>query len=549
MPSPNPDLKPFDPARKRPVARALLSVSDKSRLVDQAKALAELGVELVSTGGTKRAIAEAGLTVKDVSELTGFPEMMDGRVKTLHPMVHGGLLGERDLASHVEAMTTHGIAPIDLLIVNLYPFEQAVASGADYETCVENIDIGGPAMIRAGAKNHAHVAVCVDAEDVDDVIAELREHDGQTTGTLRQRLAHKAYARTAHYDAAISNWFAKERSDLSPPFRTQGAQLRQSLRYGENPHQTAAFYVDGSNRPGVATAEQVQGKALSYNNINDTDAAYELVAEFGDARPKPDGQGAKPAVAIIKHANPCGVATASDFITAYKDALACDPVSAFGGIVALNGELDEATAKEIVKVFTEVVIAPSATDAAIEVFRKKKNLRLLLAGGVPDPSKPSLTYRNVAGGVLVQDRDSGHVPETEFKVVTKRAPTITEMEDLKMAWKVAKHVKSNAIVYVKDGSTAGIGAGQMSRIDAARIAARKAEDAAVEAGWAEPRTKGCVVSSDAFFPFPDGMLAAAKAGATAVIQPGGSIRDQDVIDAANDAGLAMVFTGMRHFRH
>ncbi|MGB3456015.1 MAG: bifunctional phosphoribosylaminoimidazolecarboxamide formyltransferase/IMP cyclohydrolase [Litorimonas sp.] len=548
MPNPNPDLPPFDPERLRPVGRALLSVSDKSRLVDQAKALSDLGIELISTGGTKRAIADAGLSVSDVSELTGFPEMMDGRVKTLHPAVHGGLLGERDLPSHVEAMGEHGIPPIDLLIVNLYPFEQAVASGADYETCVENIDIGGPAMIRAGAKNHAHVAVCVDAEDVDAVIAELREHGGQTTGTLRQRLAHKAFARTATYDSAIANWFARTRGDMSPPFRTQGGTLKQSLRYGENPHQTAAFYTDGTGRPGVATAQQLQGKALSYNNINDTDAAYELVAEFGDAR-ETARQGAKPAVAIIKHANPCGVAVADDFITAYRDALACDPVSAFGGIVALNGELDEATAREIVKVFTEVVIAPSATDAAVEVFRKKKNLRLLVAGGIPDPSRPSLTYRNVAGGVLVQDRDNGRVPAHDFKVVTKRAPTEEEMADLRMAWKVAKHVKSNAIVYVKDGATAGIGAGQMSRVDAARIAARKAEDAAEEAGWDRPRTVGSVVSSDAFFPFPDGMLAAAKAGATAVIQPGGSIRDQEVIDAADEAGLAMVFTGMRHFRH
>ncbi|WP_298917197.1 bifunctional phosphoribosylaminoimidazolecarboxamide formyltransferase/IMP cyclohydrolase [uncultured Algimonas sp.] len=533
----------------RPVSRALLSVSDKSRLVAQAQALAELGVELVSTGGTKRAIAEAGLAVSDVAELTGFPEMMDGRVKTLHPMVHGGLLGERDLDSHVAAMSEHDIAPIDLLIVNLYPFEDAVASGADYETCVENIDIGGPAMIRAGAKNHAHVAVCVDADDVDAVIEQLRAHDGQTSGTLRQRLAHKAFSRTAHYDASIGNWFARQRGDQSPPFRTQGARLRQTLRYGENPHQSAAFYTDGSNRPGVATAEQVQGKALSYNNINDTDAAYELVAEFGDARPAPEGQGARPTVAIVKHANPCGVATAADFSTAYRDALACDPVSAFGGIVALNGLLDEETAKEIVKVFTEVVIAPDATDAAVAVFAKKKNLRLLLAGGLPDPAKASLTYRNVAGGVLVQDRDSGHASEADFKVVTKRAPTDAELADLRMAWKVAKHVKSNAIVYVKDGATAGIGAGQMSRVDAARIAARKAQDAAEDAGWDKPRTVGSVVSSDAFFPFPDGMLAAAKAGATAVIQPGGSIRDQDVIDAADEAGLAMVFTGMRHFRH
>lgn len=544
MPNPNPDLKPFDPDRLRPVARALLSVSDKSRLIDQAKALSELGVELVSTGGTKRAIADAGIAVSDVAELTGFPEMMDGRVKTLHPMVHGGLLGERDLSAHVEAMRAHGIAPIDLLIVNLYPFEQAVVSGADYETCIENIDIGGPAMIRAGAKNHAHVAVCVDADDVDAVIEELRANAGQTSGTLRQRLAHKSFARTAHYDAAISNYFADVRGDMAPDYRAQGGALKQTLRYGENPHQTAAFYADGSSRPGVSTAQQLQGKALSYNNINDTDAAYELVAEFGDARER-----AKPAVAIIKHANPCGVATADDFITAYNNALACDPVSAFGGIVALNGVLDETTAKAIVKVFTEVVIAPAATDAAIAVFRKKKNLRLLIAGDLPNPRDASLTYRNVAGGILVQDRDNGSVAEADFKVVTKRAPTDAEMHDLKMAWKVAKHVKSNAIVYVKDGASAGIGAGQMSRIDAARIAARKAEDAAETAGWDQPKTVGSAVSSDAFFPFADGMLAAAKAGATAVIQPGGSIRDAEVIAAADEAGLAMVFTGMRHFRH
>lgn len=544
MPNPNPDLKPFDKDRLRPVARALLSVSDKSRLIDQAKALSDLGVELVSTGGTKRAIAEAGIAVSDVADLTGFPEMMDGRVKTLHPMVHGGLLGERDLASHVDAMRDHNIAPIDLLIVNLYPFEQAVASGADYETCVENIDIGGPAMIRAGAKNHAHVAVCVDADDVDAVIAELRANAGQTSGTLRQQLAHKSFARTAHYDAAISNYFAGVRGDMTPEYRAQGGALKQTLRYGENPHQTAAFYADGSTRPGVSTAKQLQGKALSYNNINDTDAAYELVAEFGDAR-----DSAKPAVAIIKHANPCGVATADDFITAYNNALACDPVSAFGGIVALNGLLDEATAKAIVKVFTEVVIAPAATDEAIAVFRKKKNLRLLIAGDLPNPKDGSLTYRNVAGGILVQDRDNGFVADADFKVVTKRAPSDAEMLDLKMAWKVAKHVKSNAIVYVKDGAAAGIGAGQMSRIDAARIAARKAEDAAETAGWDQPKTVGSAVSSDAFFPFADGMLAAAKAGATAVIQPGGSIRDEEVIAAADEAGLAMVFTGMRHFRH
>ncbi len=544
MPAPNPDLKPFDRAGLAPVKRALISVSDKSRLIDQAMALHERGVKLVSTGGTHRAIAAAGIPVKDVSELTNFPEMMDGRVKTLHPMVHGGLLGDRDLQSHKDAMHSHGILSIDVLIVNLYPFEQAVASGGSYEMCVENIDIGGPAMVRAAAKNHAHVAVCNDAEDVDALLADMDANDGQTTGVLRQKLAAKSYARTAAYDAAISNYFANILGDMAPTYRAQAGTLKQTLRYGENPHQSAAFYADGSARAGVSTAEQLQGKALSYNNINDTDAAYELVAEFGD-----NAQGAKPAVAIIKHANPCGLAVADDYITAYKNALSCDPVSAFGGIVALNGNLDKATATQIVKVFTEVVIAPSADEDAIEVFRKKKNLRLLIAGGLPDVTAPSLTQRNVAGGILVQDRDNGYVADADLKVVTKRAPSESEMADLRMAWKVAKHVKSNAIIYVKDGATAGIGAGQMSRIDSARIAARKAEDAQKAAGWDEPRTLGCACASDAFFPFADGMLAAAAAGATAIIQPGGSIRDEEVIAAADDAGIAMVFTGMRHFRH
>ena len=544
MPSPNPDLPDFDPSRLAPVKRALLSVSDKSRLIAQAQALHDRGVKLVSTGGTRRAIEGAGLPVKDVSELTKFPEMMDGRVKTLHPMVHGGLLGDRDLASHKDAMHEHGILSIDLLIVNLYPFEAAVASGGSYEMCVENIDIGGPAMIRAAAKNHAHVAVCTDADDVDAVLADMDANDGQTSGTLRRKLAAKTYARSAAYDAAIANYFADVLADPAPAFRAQGGALKQALRYGENPHQTAAFYSDGSSRKGVATAEQLQGKALSYNNINDTDAAYELVAEFGNA-----SDGAQPAVAIIKHANPCGVAVADDFISAYKAALACDPVSAFGGIVALNGNLDAKTAKEIVKVFTEVVIAPSADADAIAEFEKKKNLRLLIAGGLPDTRAPSMTQRNVAGGILVQDRDNGYVADADLKVVTKRKPTDAEMADLRMAWKVAKHVKSNAIIYVKDGSTAGIGAGQMSRIDSARIAARKAEDAKEAAGWDELRTKGCACASDAFFPFADGMLAAASAGATAIIQPGGSIRDDEVIKAADEQGIAMVFTGMRHFRH
>ena len=544
MPAPNPNLPSFDPARLTPVKRALISVSDKSRLIDQAKALHDRGVKLVSTGGTHKAISAAGIPVKDVSELTKFPEMMDGRVKTLHPMVHGGLLGDRDLASHKDAMHEHGILSIDLLIVNLYPFAAAVAGGGSYEMCVENIDIGGPAMIRAAAKNHAHVAVCTDADDVDAVLADMDANDGQTSGTLRQKLAAKTYARSAAYDASIANYFAGHIGDMSPAYRAQGGKLKQALRYGENPHQMAAFYSDGSQRAGVASAEQLQGKALSYNNINDTDAAYELVAEFGS-----HARGAKPAVAIIKHANPCGLAVAEDFITAYKNALSCDPVSAFGGIVALNGNLDAATAKEIVKVFTEVVIAPSADADAVAVFKKKKNLRLLIAGGLPDVRAASLTQRNVAGGILVQDRDNGYVADADLKVVTKRKPSAAEMADLRMAWKVAKHVKSNAIIYVKDGATAGIGAGQMSRIDSARIAARKAQDAQEAAGWSEPRTVGCACASDAFFPFADGMLAAASAGATAIIQPGGSIRDEEVIKAADEQGIAMVFTGMRHFRH
>ena len=399
-------------------------------------------------------------------------------------------------------------------------------------------------MIRAAAKNHAHVAVCTDAEDVDAVLADMDANDNQTSGTLRQKLAAKTYARSAAYDASIANYFADQMNDMSPPFRAQAGSLKQTLRYGENPHQTAAFYVDGSERPGVATAKQLQGKALSYNNINDTDAAYELVAEFGR-----NSEGAKPAVAIIKHANPCGVAVAETFLAAYKAALACDPVSAFGGIVALNGRLDKETATEILKVFTEVVIAPSADEDAISLFAKKKNLRLLIVGDLPDPAAPSLTQRNVGGGILVQDRDNGYVADSDLKVVTKRKPTDAEMIDLRMAWKVAKHVKSNAIIYVKEGSTAGIGAGQMSRIDSARIAARKAEDAQKSAGWDAPRTQGCACASDAFFPFADGMLAAASAGATAIIQPGGSIRDDEVIKAADEQGIAMVFTGMRHFRH
>ena len=525
-----------------PVRRALLSVSDKSGLIELATALDAKGVELLSTGGTAKAIREAGLPVKDVSEITNFPEMMDGRVKTLHPMVHGGLLALRDNDSHIAAMEEHGIAPIDLLIVNLYPFEATVAAGADYDTCIENIDIGGPAMIRAAAKNHGFVTVVVDVEDYKDVIWELENHEGGSTcAKFRKKLAQIAYARTAAYDAAVSTWMADAINRPTPRRRAIAGTLSQTLRYGENPHQSAAFYVDGSTRPGVATAKQHQGKELSYNNINDTDAAIELVAEFDAA----DG----PACAIIKHANPCGAAQGATMLEAYQGAFNCDNVSPFGGIIALNQTLDAVTATEISKIFTEVVIAPDVTEEAMSIFAKKKNLRLLTTGGLPDVTEGGRTWKKVTGGYLVQDRDNGRISLEDLKVVTERAPTDAELADLMFAWRVAKHVKSNAIVYVKNGATVGIGAGQMSRVDSTRIAARKAQDMAEVLGLSEAPTVGSVVASDAFFPFADGLITAAEAGATAVIQPGGSMRDAEVIAAADEAGLAMVFTGMRHFRH
>ena len=524
---------------RKPVTRALISVSDKDGIVAFAEKLAALNVELVSTGGTAKLLAEAGLAVRDVAELTGFPEMMDGRVKTLHPNVHGGLLAIRENAEHQAAMQAHDIAAIDLLVVNLYPFEATVACGGDYAACVENIDIGGPAMIRAAAKNHNDVAVLVDSDDYDDVLEALAA--GGTDLPLRQKLAQKAYARTAAYDAAISNWMAAQLDIDMPAYRAVGGKLQQSLRYGENPHQQAGFYVGDSPRLGVATARQVQGKELSYNNINDTDAAFELVAEFDPA--------AEAACAIIKHANPCGVATAADLPQAFEKALRCDPVSAFGGIIAMNQTLDAATAEAITAIFTEVIIAPDADAAAQEIIAQKKNLRLLLTGGLPDAGAAGLSVRNVAGGYLLQNRDNGHVADDALRCVTKRHPSAQEMSDLRFAWTVAKHVKSNAIVYVKDGATVGIGAGQMSRLDSSRIAARKSQDAAEACGADAPLAQGSVVASDAFFPFADGLLSAAEAGAKAIIQPGGSIRDEEVIAAADEAGLAMLFTGMRHFRH
>ena len=526
--------------RTIPLRRALISVSDKSGLIDFARALADRGVELLSTGGTSAALRQAGLPVRDVADVTGFPEMMDGRVKTLHPAVHGGLLALRDDAGHVASMKEHGIEPIDLLVVNLYPFEATVAKGAAYGDCVENIDIGGPAMIRAAAKNHAFVTTVVDVDDYAALLEEMDGNEGATTEPFRKRMAQAAYARTAAYDAAVSTWMAGAIGADTPRRRAFAGTLAQPLRYGENPHQQAAFYTDGSNRPGVATARQWQGKELSYNNINDTDAAFELAAEF---------PAATPAVAIIKHANPCGVAQADTLEAAYRRAFDCDRTSAFGGIVALNGTLDEATARAIAEIFTEVVIAPDATDAAREVFAAKKNLRLLTTGGMPDPRAGGLTFRQVAGGFLVQGRDNGHVARADLRVVTRRQPTEAELSDLMFAWTVAKHVKSNAIVYARDGATVGIGAGQMSRVDSTRIGRRKSEDMAEALGLSAPLSEGAAVASDAFFPFADGIEALAEAGARAVIQPGGSMRDAEVIAAADRLGLAMVFTGQRHFRH
>ena len=523
------------------IRRALLSVSDKTGLVELARALDSRGVELISTGGTAAAIATAGIAVTDVSQVTGFPEIMDGRVKTLHPLVHGGLLAIRDDEEHADAMKAHGIAGIDLAVINLYPFEDVRFSGGDYPSTVENIDIGGPAMVRASAKNHAYVAVVTDPQDYGAVLDEMTANDGALTYRFRQELAAKAFARTAAYDAAISGWFAETLGIDAPRHRAFGGRLHSEMRYGENPHQKAGFYLTGDKRPGVASAVQLQGKQLSYNNINDTDAAFELVAEFDPARTA--------AVAIIKHANPCGVAEGADLKAAYELALRCDPVSAFGGIVALNRTLDAASAEEIVKIFTEVIIAPDATDEAKAIVAAKKHLRLLVTGGLPDPRAAGIAAKTVAGGLLVQSRDNGVVDDLDLRTVTRRAPTDREMADLKFAFRVAKHVKSNAIVYARDLATVGIGAGQMSRVDSSRIAARKALDASEAAGLSEPLTRGCVVASDAFFPFADGLLSAVEAGATAVIQPGGSMRDDEVIAAADAHDIAMVFTGMRHFRH
>ncbi len=525
-----------------PIRRALISVSDKTGLAGLGKQLAARGVEILSTGGSAKALTEAGVEVTEVSAHTGFPEIMDGRVKTLHPKIHGGILARRDLEGHRAAMAEQEIAPIDLVVVNLYPFTRTVAAGADFPTCIENIDIGGPAMLRAAAKNHDWVTVVVDPGDYAALLKEQDRNQGATSLELRRRLAGKVYAHTAAYDSAIANWLAEQEGESLPESLLISGRRLQSLRYGENPHQQAAFYAALSGpvapRPGVAAATQVQGKALSYNNLNDTDAAFELAAEFE-----------QPAIAIIKHANPCGVAEAASLHEAYRRALACDPVSAYGGIVAANRPLDQDTAAEIAELFVEVVIAPGADEAAKAAFARKKNLRLLLTEDLPDPAAAGLTIKALSGGYLVQGRDAGRILPGDLKVVTKRQPSQEELADLIFAFRVAKHVKSNTIVYAKDGATVGIGAGQMSRVDAAHIAAQKSRDAAEAAGETASRTEGAAVASDAFFPFADGLLVAVEAGATAVIQPGGSIRDDEVIAAADAASLAMVFTGMRHFRH
>jgi phosphoribosylaminoimidazolecarboxamide formyltransferase/IMP cyclohydrolase len=522
----------------RTIARALISVSDKTGLDELAACLARHGVEILSTGGTAAALRAAGHRVVEVSDHTGFPEIMDGRVKTLHPRIHGGLLARREDPAHAAAMAAHAIAPIDLLVVNLYPFEATIARGADFDAAIENIDIGGPAMIRAAAKNHDAVAVVVEPADYAALAAELDAHAGATTLALRRRLAAAAYARTGAYDAAISGWFAAQNGERWPARLVVAGARRETLRYGENPHQAAAFYAAGPERPGVATARQLQGKELSYNNYNDTDAAFEAVAEF-----------AAPACVVVKHANPCGVALGATPREAYLKALACDPVSAFGGIVAFNRPLDGETAAEIAKLFVEVIVAPEASAEAQAIVAAKKNLRLLVTGGMPDPAATGMVLRSLAGGFLAQDRDAGRIGAGDLKVVTRRAPSARELEDLLFAFVVAKHVKSNAIVYARDGATVGIGAGQMSRVDSSRIAAWKAAEGAKAADETQSRAAGSVVASDAFFPFADGLIAAAAAGASAVIQPGGSMRDAEVIAAADERGLAMVFTGMRHFRH
>jgi len=525
-----------------PINTALISVSDKTGIVEFASFLARQGIKILSTGGTATSLRDAGLEVTDVSEVTGFPEIMDGRVKTLHPHIHGGILAKRDNPDHHKAMQAHKIGSIDLVVLNLYPFEQTLARTADIDTLIENIDIGGPAMTRAAAKNHEFVGIVTNPDDYPQICDAISEQGG-LDGKMRRKLAQKAFAMTAQYDGLIAGWLDRftdpqNSSDILPAQLSLSAPQTLSLRYGENPHQKAGYYSLDTDIACVGNARQIQGKALSYNNINDTDAAFRLASEF-----------TAPTIAIIKHANPCGVASAKTLADAWQGAFEADPVSAFGGIIAMNRPLDADTAKQISAIFSEVIIAPDADKQAIEILSAKPNLRVLLTGAMADPAAASLAVRSVAGGLLVQTADNGRLDDTAIKIVTEKHPSDAEMADLKMAWRIAKHVKSNAIVYVKDQISAAIGAGQMSRVDSCRIAAQKAQDMARHHDWPAARTHGSVVASDAFFPFADGLLAAIDAGASAVIQPGGSMRDDEVIAAANEAGIAMVFTGMRHFNH
>lgn len=519
------------------IKRALISVSEKSGVAEFAKTLHQFGVEILSTGGTAKLLQDAGIPVIEVGDYTGFPEMLDGRVKTLHPKVHGGILGRRDLPSHVAAMAEANIPPIDLVVVNLYPFAATVAKAdCTLEDAIENIDIGGPTMVRAAAKNHAHVAIVTDPADYPELVREMTASNGAVGQKMRFDLAKKAFSHTAEYDGMISNYLTAidangQRQAFPQRFNLQFTKA-QDCRYGENPHQNGAFYVaGGETEASIATARQLQGKELSYNNIADADAALECVKQFN----------AEPACVIVKHANPCGVAYGKDLLEAYDRAYKTDPESAFGGIIALNGELDAATAQAIVeRQFVEVIIAPSVAAAAVEIVAAKKNVRLLQCGQWSKEPGKRLDYKRVTGGLLVQDADLALY--NELKVVTKRAPSEQEMSDLLFAWRVAKYVKSNAIVYANAGMTIGVGAGQMSRVNSARIAAIKAEHAGLQ-------VRGSVMASDAFFPFRDGIDSAAQAGIAAVIQPGGSMRDEEVIAAADEHGMAMVFTGMRHFRH
>lgn len=522
-----------------PIKTALISVSDKTNLLSFAQELIKFNVSILSTGGTADALRKANIPVTDVSDYTKFPEMMDGRIKTLHPKIHGGLLARRDNDNHISAQKEHDIQNIDLVVVNLYPFEETIAKTNDVSTVIENIDIGGPAMLRSAAKNHEFVTVVTDIADYDTVLSDLKQHNGTSLQT-RINLATKTYSRTALYDSTIAGWFNQNYEIKSPKYFTVGGTKKQEMRYGENPHQHASIYTNEPKRLGAALATQLQGKELSYNNINDTDAAFELVSELDVS---------KPACVIVKHANPCGVSYGSTLQEAYLNALQCDSVSAFGGIIAFNQKIDEKTASEVVKIFTEVIIAPEVTDEAKKIIASKSNLRLLITGGLADNHQKGVTIKSVAGGLLVQNRDDGIICINDLKIVTKRQPTEQELQDLLFAFKVAKHVKSNAIIYAKNGMTVGIGAGQMSRVDSCMIAANKALEASKNLNLTESLAKNSVVASDAFFPFADGLLEVAKAGVTAVIQPGGSIRDEEVIAAANEHNLAMVFTGMRHFRH